>query len=244
MNKNDNTDNDEAYFQQFKFLKNSHNSASLGHKDTNVKEVPRLKGARTVDQLNNNNLDLTTGVRSVMEEDLQSNISDSLILRKTDAQKMIELPDMNKKMRTQLDYREALKGNPHPKKSIQDEITFKETNVDFILKKEDKTKSLYEEMKKNNLSPVDDKEIMRKNLVPDDQVDSKLKVYKVKKNKVIIPDNENKNIDKVPQIEEKIKNLDLDVTKSNRSFRSNIYMSSSLLIGAVFLLKLYKKLKK
>jgi hypothetical protein len=271
MNKNDNSD-DDNYYEQFKFLKNSETKKE---KDINSNhfQAPRIKGAMTVDQLKNPNLDITSGVKSVMEEDFQSNFGDSLIMRKTEGQKMIESPELNKKIRTQIDYREAMKGNLNSKKTVQDEITFNQSNLDFLLTKDEKYKLLIKEMKKTLLEKVENnqdipsyittneilKDKEKENLQNFDHVDnspmnsneSKLKVYRVKKKKII-----SDRAKEQEQESNKEKKLSKEIPKNeNNSIKTNsimqyyklspyIYTSSLFFVGSLFLFKLYKKFKK
>jgi hypothetical protein len=202
MNKNDNLDGDDDYYKQFDFL----NKPKHPDKNEVQKEfIPpsKMKNLMTVDQQKNQGLDMNTAIKSVMEENLEMSGSESLIMRKTEGQKMMESPEMNKKLRTQIDYRQAIKAVQLPKKNIQDEITFNQNNIDFLRTKEEKNKLIYKEMKKYHLKSTETndindnkenkpKEIIEikndyiENKIPssENSADSKLKVYKIKKTKI------------------------------------------------------------
>jgi hypothetical protein len=275
MNKNDNSEDDD-YYKQFNFLNKS--KQEINSEVKVVKDIPRMKNVMTVDQQRNQALDINAAVKSVMEENSEINASDSLVMRKSEGQKMIESPELNKKLRTQIDYREAMKGNQTPKKTIQDEITFNQSNIDFLKTKEEKNKIIYNEMKKyqfKNAEVIDINEnkekeikeiavtgIMNKenNQSPiESSIDSKLKVYKIKKKKTAsesqestISNNPNFNKEHVPREEtvavelkppQQIKKQETITKKSYLKFLPYVYTSSIMFMGSFILFKLYKKLK-
>lgn len=288
MNKNVNSDDDD-YYEQLNFLKNNsesneEKSVKMGHT-----QGTKIRGAITTDQMRNSNVEFTSGVKSVMEEE-EPNVGDSLIMRKTEGQRMIESPELNKKMRTQIDYREAKKGNQATKKNIQDEITFNKTNVEYMLTNEEKNKLIYKEMKKSQLEmeKIENKEIKEddkihliekdqdniKNpsrnidkidstapgLINSNMNDSKLKVYRVKKKKIVSDENtqDKQVLEKEQELRTENKTqlpkqdntkTETFITRTNpiiqySKFTPYLLSSSLFIVGGIFLLKFYKKYKK
>jgi hypothetical protein len=177
MNKNNEKDD---YYDQFKFIRNT-SSLSDSNKSNSAR---KYKGAVTVDEIKNNNLNIETSVKAAIENIPEEEFG--LMIPKTDAQRTFENPDYNKKLRIKNELERNEKYTTGKKSSLQDDMMNKIVNLDEIRNKEEKERFFLIKLKeffinnkkRRNLNTIHPEPLIR---------ESNTKIYKIRKKNVYPP---------------------------------------------------------
>ncbi len=246
-NKKDPQDDNDDYYKKFNFL----NSASPNiNPNSNNKNIQRPKNYITIDQ-RNSNPDINTGIEFAMTSEIDNDNTDGMIYKKPEGKKAIESKELNKRLRTKIEYQESLKNKDNSKmlkevhdieKLISSSGSGEEFKVSKFKDDNEKNKVLFNAFKRY-YHYVDKKS--KKN----EKKEEKVKIIRVKKKKVLnnsIDDSKsnqtNENKQTIQTNQNKIESVPIDnlsVTNDysivNQSDNKMKYLYYSIMFSSVFL---------
>lgn len=252
--KNTSTSNrEEDYFNNFNFLLQDdtqpQNKIQFNeNKSATNKSNSRPRNSITLDVASSSEkqVDIQKAAHSILTE--ECNQVENMFMLKSAIQQSLESPELNKKLRAQQEYSQmnAIKDNPEKKNS-------KKKDIENIIHQEDFDVSKFkdEQVKKNEIkNEIKHIISVEKNISPDLSEDNRQKVYKIKKKKLLI-NQENSSIPdsqiiKIGQI-----NSESETTKQNISIYNSDdkksksqwinYITPLIFTSTIFLGFLYRK---
>jgi hypothetical protein len=258
MKNNQTSTGEEDYFNNFNFLQQDDTQNKIEqnvNKNSTHKSNFRPKNAITLDEASSSEkqVDLHKAAHAVLTE--ETNQSENMFMIKSAIQQSLESPELNKKLRAQQEYNQIMANKDNPEKKIS-----KKNDINNIIHQEDFDVSKFkdEQVRKHEIKEEIIKIIpVEENINTGISEDKRQKVYKIKKKKQILPE-ENSNLENnqnqkinlesktIQQETSTSRNIDKKFNLLRFNFMIPLVFTSTIFLGVLYRKKIinFFKLKK